>query len=81
EWVGSMSVNTDNGKPPSLWQIKGEAWDITEKTCADRPNARLKLGKRYIFELKNMTQYQQPIHQHRMRFKVIESKRRKIPYY
>ena len=64
EWVGSVSVNTDNGKPPSLWQINGKAWDITDKTCADRPIAKLEKGKSYIFELKNMTQYQHPIHLH-----------------
>ena len=82
EWVGSVSVNTDNGKPPSLWQINGEAWDITDKTCADRPIAKLKLGQSYIFELKNMTQYQHPIHLHGMSFKVIASNRRKIiPYF
>ncbi|MCX5511716.1 hypothetical protein OH705_28075, partial [Pseudomonas sp. BJa3] len=26
EWVGKVSVNTENGKPPSLWQINGQAW-------------------------------------------------------
>jgi hypothetical protein len=34
EWVGSASLNVDNGTPPSRWQITG-----------------------YIFELKNMTQF------------------------
>ncbi|QVM95759.1 multicopper oxidase family protein [Pseudomonas sp. SORT22] len=82
EWVGSVSVNTDNGKPPSLWQINGKAWDITDKTCADRPIATLQKGKSYIFELKNMTQYQHPIHLHGMSFKVISSNKRKIePYF
>jgi hypothetical protein len=45
EWVGSVSVNVDNGKPPSLWQINGKAWDITDKTCADRPIARLRRAR------------------------------------
>jgi FtsP/CotA-like multicopper oxidase with cupredoxin domain len=67
-----------SGKPPSLWQINGQAWDITDKTCADRPIATLQKGKSYIFELKNMTQYQHPIHLHGMSFKVIASNRRKI---
>lgn len=79
EWVGSVSVNTENGKPPSLWQINGQAWDITDKTCSDRPIATLKKGKSYIFELKNMTQYQHPIHLHGMSFKVLSSNRHKIP--
>ena len=82
EWVGSVSVNVENGKPPSLWQINGQAWDITDKTCADRPIATLKLGQSYIFELKNMTQYQHPIHLHGMSFKVIASNRHTvIPYF
>lgn len=81
EWVGSTAeegVDT----PPSLWQINGVAWDINDKTCADRPIARLQRGKSYIFELKNMTQYQHPVHLHGMSFKVIASNRRKIiPYF
>lgn len=81
EWVGTVSEDVDD-KPPSLWQINGQAWDITDKTCADRPIARLQLGKSYIFELKNMTQYQHPIHLHGMSFKVIGSNKRKItPYF
>lgn len=82
EWVGSVSVDTDNGRPPSLWQINGQAWDITDRTCADRPIARLVKGNSYILELKNMTQYQHPIHLHGMTFKVIASSRHEvIPYF
>ena len=82
EWVGSVSVDTDEGRPPSLWQINGKAWDITDKTCADRPIATLQQGKSYILELKNLTQYQHPIHLHGMSFKVIASNRHKvIPYF
>ncbi|WP_287809817.1 multicopper oxidase family protein, partial [Pseudomonas sp.] len=82
EWVGSLSVAGDNGRPPSFWQINGQAWDITDKTCADRPIARLALGKSYIFELKNMSQYQHPIHLHGMTFKVLGSSHRKVvPYF
>ena len=82
EWVGSVTTGSDNGRPPSLWQINGQAWDITDKTCADRPIARLALGKSYIFELKNMTQYQHPIHLHGMTFKVIASDRHAVvPYF
>ena len=82
EWVGSVSENQDGDQPPSLWQINGIAWDIKDKTCADRPIAKLKLGQSYIFELKNMTQYQHPIHLHGMTFKVLASNRKKItPYF
>lgn len=78
EWSGKLSTGVDDGKPPSLWQINGKAWDITDKTCADRPIATLQQGKSYIFDLKNMTQYQHPIHLHGMSFKVIGSNRHKI---
>ena len=61
-----------------MWQINGQAWDITDKTCAERPIATLQKGKSYIFELKNMTQYQHPIHLHGMSFKVIASNRHDI---
>ncbi|WP_426149939.1 multicopper oxidase family protein [Pseudomonas sp. DC3000-4b1] len=81
EWVGS-TVAAGVEAQPSLWQINGVAWDINDKTCADRPIARLERGKSYIFELKNMTQYQHPVHLHGMSFKVIRSNRRKIiPYF
>jgi FtsP/CotA-like multicopper oxidase with cupredoxin domain len=82
EWVGSLSENTANGAPRSFWQINGTAWDISDKNCADKPIAKLELGKSYIFELRNMAQYQHPIHLHGMSFKVLSSNRHKvIPYY
>jgi len=81
EWVGEVSEDIGD-KPPSLWQINGVAWDITDKTCADRPIAKMQLGKSYILEFRNMTQYQHPIHLHGMSFKVLRSNRRKIvPYF
>jgi FtsP/CotA-like multicopper oxidase with cupredoxin domain len=82
EWVGRLSENTANGAPGSFWQINGTAWDISDKNCADKPIAKLELGKSYIFELRNMAQYQHPIHLHGMSFKVLSSNRHKvIPYY
>ncbi|MBS7663563.1 multicopper oxidase family protein [Pseudomonas lalucatii] len=82
EWVGAVSVGVEQGAAPSFWQINGQAWDINDKTCADRPIARLRLGQSYIFELRNMTQYQHPIHLHGMTFKVLASSRKRIePYY
>ena len=82
EWVGSLSQNTVNGAPASYWQINGEAWDNNDKNCADKPIAKLKLGQSYIFELRNMAQYQHPIHLHGMSFKVLSSNRHKvIPYF
>ena len=82
EWVGSLSENTAKGAPRSYWQINGEAWNIDDKNCADKPIAKLKLGQSYIFELRNMAQYQHPIHLHGMSFKVLSSNRHKvIPYF
>lgn len=46
------------------------------------PLAKLKEGQSYIFELRNMAQYQHPIHLHGMAFKVLDSDRREIiPYF
>ncbi len=82
EWAGAVSVGLEQGAAHSFWQINGQAWDINDKTCADRPIARLQLGKSYIFELRNLSQYQHPIHLHGMTFKVLYSNRKKIiPYF
>lgn len=80
EWAASL-VNTA-GRPSNYWQINGKAWDIQDKTCADRPIATLKKGGHYIFELRNMAQYLHPIHLHGMAFKVLDSDRKQIiPYF
>ena len=82
EWAAALSENLDQGAAYKLWQINGQAWDIADKTCADRPIARLRQGRSYIFELRNMTQYQHPIHLHGMAFKVLDSDRKMIiPYF
>jgi FtsP/CotA-like multicopper oxidase with cupredoxin domain len=82
EWAGAVSVGLEQGAAHSFWQINGQAWDINDKTCADRPIARLQLGKSYIFELRNLSQYQHPIHLHGMTFKVLASDRKTIiPYF
>ncbi|MBB6341529.1 FtsP/CotA-like multicopper oxidase with cupredoxin domain [Pseudomonas fluvialis] len=82
EWAAMLSENIEQGAAYKLWQINGQAWDIQNKGCADRPIATLKLGEHYIFELRNLTQYQHPIHLHGMAFKVLDSDRRSIePYF
>lgn len=82
EWVGSLSANLDSGATPSLWQINGRAWRAEDKSCTEQPLTRLRLGQSYIFELRNLTQYQHPIHLHGMSFKVLSSNRRRItPYF
>jgi len=82
EWVGAVSVGLDQGAAHRFWQINGQAWDINDKTCADRPIARLQRDKSYVFELRNLSQYQHPIHLHGMTFKVLASNRKPvIPYF
>lgn len=78
EWVGALSTATGMGEMPSLWQINGQAWDINDRTCAERPLVKLRKGQSYIFELRNLTQYQHPVHIHGMTFKVLSSNRRPI---
>jgi FtsP/CotA-like multicopper oxidase with cupredoxin domain len=81
EWSATLASGSDRG-PAKYWQINGQAWDINDKSCADRPIATLKKNGHYIFELRNMAQYFHPIHLHGMSFKVISSNRRKIePYF
>jgi FtsP/CotA-like multicopper oxidase with cupredoxin domain len=81
EWSATLAGANDNG-PASYWQINGQAWDIKDKSCADRPIAKLKKDGHYIFELRNMAQYLHPIHLHGLVFKVISSNRKKIiPYF
>ena len=82
EWAGTLSSDAGQGDAFTFWQINGQAWDINDKTCADRPIATLKKNGHYIFELRNLSQYQHPIHLHGMTFKVISSNRKRIdPWY
>ncbi|SDG88378.1 Multicopper oxidase with three cupredoxin domains (includes cell division protein FtsP and spore coat protein CotA) [Pseudomonas benzenivorans] len=82
EWAGALSRGVEQGAARSFWQINGQAWDIGDKTCAERPIARLQRDRSYIFELRNLSQYQHPIHLHGMTFKVLASDRKKIiPYF
>ncbi|ASL27552.1 multicopper oxidase family protein [Azotobacter chroococcum] len=82
EWAGALSTNMEQGGAFKFWQINGQAWDINDKSCAERPIATLQQGRSYIFELRNVSQYQHPIHLHGMTFKVLDSNRRKItPYF
>ncbi|WP_207887460.1 multicopper oxidase family protein [Pseudomonas sp. 30_B] len=83
EWVGAISDYSKGQSAPSLWQINGVAWQGGEEHKHNAPPlAKLKEGNSYIFVLRNMTQYQHPIHLHGMAFKVLDSDRREIiPYF
>lgn len=78
EWSGVVSEGAVQGATQNFWQINGIAWDINDKSCTDRPIATLEKGRSYIFELRNVSQYQHPIHLHGMSFKVLSSNRRHI---
>ncbi|MCG4451798.1 multicopper oxidase family protein [Pseudomonas sp. MMS21-TM103] len=81
EWSAKLAGVDDKG-PAKYWQVNGQAWDINDQTCADRPIASLKKDGHYIFELRNMAQYLHPIHLHGLSFKVLDSNRKKIiPYF
>jgi FtsP/CotA-like multicopper oxidase with cupredoxin domain len=82
EWAGALSENADKGGPFTFWQINGQAWDGGNNGCVERPLARLRRNGHYLFELRNVSQYQHPVHLHGMTFKVLSSDRRKIePYF
>ncbi|MCJ8168977.1 multicopper oxidase family protein [Atopomonas sediminilitoris] len=82
EWVGGLSKPKAEGGALNFWQINGVAWDGNDRSCLTRPAARLRLGRSYIFEMRNLSQYQHPIHIHGMTFKVLSSNRKKItPYF
>ncbi|WP_437883597.1 multicopper oxidase family protein [Pseudomonas sp. LRF_L74] len=83
EWAAALASPADEAAGRyKYWQINGQAWDINDKTCADRPIATLKKDGHYIFVLRNMAQYQHPIHLHGMAFKVLDSNRKAIiPYF
>jgi len=81
EWAATLDDGAGSGAP-QYWQINGKAWDINDTSCAERPIATLKQGGHYIFELRNLVQYQHPIHLHGMVFKVLDSNRKSItPYF
>jgi len=80
EWAASLDDGA--GSAPQYWQINGQAWDINDTSCAERPIVTLKRGGHYIFELRNLVQYQHPIHLHGLVFKVLDSNRKSItPYF
>ena len=82
EWAGALSENADKGGPFTFWQINGQAWDGGNNSCVERPLARLRRNGHYLFELRNVSQYQHPVHLHGMTFKVLSSDRKRIePYF
>jgi len=77
-WSTKMLENLEQEDIYQFWQINGQAWDVKDITCAERPIAKLKRNQHYIFELHNLTQYEHPIHLHGMHFWVFESNKKSI---
>ncbi|OEE88896.1 multicopper oxidase family protein, partial [Vibrio crassostreae] len=79
EWEGAVSPVSKDGKSmPKFWLTNKRAWEGMSKDNIPEPLATLELGKTYIFDLKNVTQYHHPIHIHGHTFTVLELDGKKI---
>jgi len=79
EWEGAVSpVGKDGKVMPKFWLTNKRAWEGMSKDNIPAPLATLDLGKTYIFNLKNVTQYHHPIHIHGHTFTVLELDGRKV---
>ncbi|MCC4857994.1 copper oxidase [Vibrio splendidus] len=79
EWEGAVSPVSKDGKSmPKFWLTNKRAWEGMSKDNIPEPLATLDLGKTYIFDLKNVTQYHHPIHIHGHTFTVLELDGKKI---
>ncbi|WP_076590204.1 multicopper oxidase family protein [Vibrio ostreicida] len=73
EWAGAITPSNKAGKAmPTFWLTNKRAWEGMTKETIPAPLATLELGKTYIFDLKNVTQYHHPIHLHGHTFTVLE---------
>ncbi|WP_253821013.1 multicopper oxidase family protein, partial [Vibrio sp. AIC-3] len=79
EWEGAVSPVSKDGKSmPKFWITNKRAWEGMSKDNIPEPLATLELGKTYIFDLKNVTQYHHPIHIHGHTFTVLELDWKKV---
>ncbi|WP_394252892.1 multicopper oxidase domain-containing protein [Vibrio profundi] len=73
EWEGAVTPASKSGKAtPKFWLMNKRAWEGMSKDNIPEPLAKLDLGKTYIFDLRNVTQYHHPIHLHGHTFTVLE---------
>ncbi len=73
EWEGAVTPADKSGKAiPKFWLMNKRAWEGMSKDNIPAPLSTLELGKTYIFNLKNVTQYHHPIHLHGHTFTVLE---------
>ncbi|MCG9599322.1 multicopper oxidase family protein [Vibrio sp. Isolate25] len=79
EWEGAVTPTSKDGKAmPKFWLTNKRSWEGMSKNNIPAPLATLELGKTYIFDLKNVTQYHHPIHIHGHTFTVLEMDGKKI---
>lgn len=79
EWEGAVSPVSKGGKSmPKFWLTNKRAWEGMSKDNIPEPLTTLELGKTYIFDLKNVTQYHHPIHIHGHTFTVLELDGKKV---
>ncbi len=80
EWEGGAITPVDkSGKAiPKFWLMNKRAWEGMSIDNIPAPLSTLELGKTYIFNLKNVTQYHHPIHLHGHTFTVLELDGKKL---
>ncbi len=83
EWEGAVTPASKDGKAnPKFWTINRRAWEGMSADNIPEPVADLKLGKTYIFNLRNVTPHSHPIHMHGFTWLVLNSNKKKIiPYH
>ncbi|HBC3492457.1 multicopper oxidase family protein [Vibrio alginolyticus] len=79
EWEGAITPADKSGKAiPQFWLMNKRAWEGMSKDNIPAPLSTLEMGKTYIFNLKNVTQYHHPIHLHGHTFTVLELDGKKL---
>ncbi len=79
EWQGAIAPVGKDGKPKDeFWLVNKRAWQGMSQQSVPLPLASLQLGRSYIFNLKNVTQYHHPIHLHGHTFTVLELDGKKL---
>ncbi len=63
----------------TFWAINKQPWSSVDHSDLGPPLASLKVGRSYIFELKNVTPNAHPIHIHGHTFEIITSNLRDLP--
>ncbi len=79
EWNANITPIHKDGKVNyNFWTMNRRSWVGMSKGNIPAPLAKLELGKTYLFELSNLTQYHHPIHIHGHTFTVLKSNKKAI---